>query len=74
MERERVTAGALLAFGRDDPHLAEVRERAGKRGEPGGVDAVVVGDEEEGHGYSTPASRRLDSAFTFHWPFSRTIS
>ena len=49
VQRERVTAGALLALGRQHVNLAQIGERRGEGREPGRVDAVVVGDEEKGH-------------------------
>ena len=39
----------LLALGGQHVHLTEIVERRGEGGEPGSVDTVVVGDEENGH-------------------------
>ena len=50
VQRERVAHRALLAIGRDDHHLAEGAERLGERRDALGVDAVVVGDQDERRG------------------------
>ena len=53
VQGERVSHRALLAVRRDDVHLAERLERLGERGQPGRVDAVIVGDEDHRrHGLS----------------------
>src|SRR5262249_56949787 len=49
VQRERVAAGTLLALGCQHVNLAQIGERRGEGREPGGVDAVVVGDEQDGH-------------------------
>ena len=49
VQRERVAAGALLALRRQHVHLAEVVEGGGEGREPGRVDTVVIGDEQDGH-------------------------
>ena len=52
VQRERMRRRALLAIGRDDDDLDAVDAPAGVRqlAEPFAVDAVVVGDEDAGHG------------------------
>ena len=45
MQGERVRGTALLSVGGDHGHLADLAARIGEQGEPGGEDAVVVGDE-----------------------------
>ena len=50
VERQRVRHRALLAVGNDDPRLEPRRLRSADEGlEPGGLDAVVVGDEAAHH-------------------------
>src|SRR5947207_5682346 len=59
VQRERVAAGALLALRRQHVHLAEVVEGGGEGREPGRVDTVVIGDEQDGH-------RCLDATAPWH--------
>ena len=49
-ERQGLGAGALLAIRRDDVDVAERLQRVDHRADSRGMDAVVVGDQDEGQG------------------------
>ena len=70
MERQRVADGAPLAVGRHDPDLADRVERRRERRDAGRVDAVVVGDEDDGtirlvHASGGPQRRRIYQPLDF---------
>jgi hypothetical protein len=49
VQRQRVAARALLPLRRDHVDFAELLEGAGQGGQARGVNAVIVGDQQQSH-------------------------